>query len=225
MHTSARAGRLVIPGVGALSWGAGAMRGAGTLLAQQVHVVDPPTAIEDVPFDGSRRRDRGRTDGVRIAAPLTLRLGHAGATQGSTLLAARLDDAGRWSLLRGGRPMPTGGMSITTARLSFVTWISGQILKPLGHFLASALARRTSPPPCAADPAGSSGEGILAGAIRSCVRTGPSLPDGTGIAELEITSIRGTYQWVQIPSTIPRVRAGRRPIRFHAGARPQGVPD
>ncbi len=100
--------------------------------------------------------------------------------------------------------MSDGGLTVSTAQFSLVSWAVSKLFKPVGDFLAAKVAGRTQQSRCDTAPAWASVDSNPSGSTHSCVRMGKALADGTPIAELEIKSNRGTYQWVQLPSTLRR---------------------
>jgi len=202
--STTRGGALAVPLAGTITWGAGAIRGAGVLSARRVHIASPPPTIGGLPISRVGDGILVETKDATIAAPLTVTFPAAVAARSGAIVAVHLDDSGRWSLLPHATTRPGGGISVSTATFSIVTWAESKIFKPVGDFLANKVAGRTQPSVCAAAPTWVSVVGNPTGSTHSCVRTGNALADGTQIAELEIKSNRGTYQWVQLPSTLNR---------------------
>jgi hypothetical protein len=202
--TSSREGHLTVPGIGTLAWSRAAFQGDGILVAQPVRVEHPPSTIDGVPIGSLGKGLLVTTKNATIAAPLTVTFPDAVAPRGGAVIAVHRDDSGHWSLLPNATTPAGGGIAVSTATFSIVTWAESKIFKPIGDFLADKVEGRTQPSVCAAAPVWASVDGNPSGSTHSCVRTGTPLADGTQIAELEIKSNRGTYQWVQLPSTLTR---------------------
>lgn len=195
--------RADVPAVGMLEGGPGSLTPGATLHVTPVAVSGSPGVVDQVPIVSVGTGVMVDVEDGRIEKALTLVFREAVADVDSSLVALHRDDDGGWELLPA--TLSSGDrLTVVTNRFSIVTWGVAKILKPVGDFIAAKLAGRTSPSKCEGTPPWASADGSPSGSTHSCARRGKALSDGTEIAELEIKSNRGTYQWVDLPSALTR---------------------
>lgn len=194
-----------VPDVGRVRGVAGAL-GAGTVLTvTPVEVDSPPAVVDDIALGEVGTGLFVHVESGQILEPLTVTLTDAPA----------VDPAGEWSVVAAHigddgtvTPIPAeegpDGLVVTTSDFSAISWIKAKLVRPIGDFMAAKLAGRTEPSSCDGTPDWASADPSPSGSTHACVRAGAQLADGTQIAELEIKSNRGTYQWVELPAGLPR---------------------
>ena len=196
--TSEGAVSVEVDGVASIAGGDGSMASEGELTAVAAEAVEPPEDVGEMPLTRVGTGVWVASDAIE--GPLTVTFPDAEAPRGEALVALHMDADGIWTPLEGGTMVEGGGMAVTTDEFSFVTWATTNVLKPIGDFLAAQLGGRTDPPTCEAAPDWVDVIGNPSGSTHSCARTGEPRDDGTEIAEVEIKSNRGTFQWVQVPA-------------------------
>ena len=168
----------------------------------EVTVTDPPQEIDGIAL---RRVTSGlwvELDGDAVVTPFTVTLDVAELAEGETFGVARLNDNGTWEILEG-TPQAGQRISVEIEHFSGIFgWIGDRVLKPIGDFMARSLGGRSSPSQCDPAPSWATWTNNPSGSTHSCVRTNRT-EDGAEIAELEIKSNRGTYQWISLPE-LPR---------------------
>ncbi len=193
-----------VPSVGTLEGGPGSVTKGATVHVTPVAISRPPNTVDDVEIGAMGtgilvQVEKGR---VNKALAVTFQTGPAGGDP-SSLVALHRGDDGRWQLLPA-TLAADGRLAVETDHFSIVSWAVSKILKPIGDFMAAKLAGRTQPSKCDGAPAWASADGSPSGSTHACIRAGKPLSDGTVIAELEIKSNRGAYQWVDLPSGMKR---------------------
>jgi len=192
-----------IPGVAHFSGGPGTLVKGTAVVAAPVKVAVPSSAVDEATLSVMGTGVDVEIPFGKLRKPLTVTFPNATAPTGASLVAVHVSDDGRYSLLPATEP-DTGGLVVVTDRFSIISWAQAQLLKPVGDFFAQKLAGRTDPPQCSDAPQWASVTPSASGSTHACVRAGKPLADGTEIAELEIKSNRGNYQWVELPSNLPR---------------------
>lgn len=191
---------LRLPGGTVIAGQSGSVRG-GTVVTARSERVAAPSSIGGVAVASNGPGVTVTVTDGSLKRPVMLRFAAPSVPAGSSVFAVHRDDAGRWTLLPS-KYSANGSLSLETARFSIVTWVVGKILEPVGNFMAAKLAGRSSPPVCSGAPSWASVDPSPSGSTHACVRGGQPRSNGAAIAELEIKSNRGTYQWVQLPADL-----------------------
>lgn len=190
-----------VAGVATISGPAGSVAPGTVITAAPAKPTDVPTEVDGLAVSEIGEGLHVTVRKGRLLQPLTLTFA-VEATPGETVVGLHRTDDGVFELLPAVRV--GDAFTVTTDRFSAVSWIKAKLLEPIGDFLAEKLAGRTSPSSCTDAPAWATATANPSGSTHSCVRAGKALADGTAIAELEIKSNRGTFQWVELPATLPR---------------------
>lgn len=195
--------RAEVATIGTVEGGPGSVTAGATLRITPVAVTDPPSVVDDVEIISVATGMLVEVERGRIQKALTVTFQAVVPGEGSSLVALHRGADSRWELIPSS-PSAGGRLVVVTDRFSIVTWAVAKVLKPIGDFMAAKLAGRTSPPTCQGAPAWASVDGSPSGSTHACMRVVNPLADGTAIAELEIKSNRGTYQWVDLPTGVRR---------------------
>lgn len=183
--------RLIAPGT--------AVKTAGTVTARPVRVASVPSAIDGIDVSPATTGVLVELGDAELSAPISVRFEDVTIEKGSSPIGVHLDAEGDWTLvpdtIRAG-----SAVVVSTTSFSVISWAQTKVLRPLGDLLARAFAGRTAPAGCSNPPLWASSNPPPSGSDHTCVRTSTTAE----VAELEIKSNRGTFHWVQIPSTLPR---------------------
>lgn len=180
-----------------------AVASAGTITVTPVKAKKNPGEIDGAMVVAVPRGVLVDLGTVELTEPLAVRIRPSSVESDQGQLLAHLDDSGRWSLL----PTARDGDVLVTATEDFSSILSvtvdvKRLMKPVGDFVARSFAGRSEPATCDSPPPWAEFTGAGSGTVHACVREGK---DSAGtVTELEIKSNRGTFLWVQIPSSAPR---------------------
>ena len=200
--------RVDVPEVGSVTGTAGSVSTDAVLWVTPVTVRNAPAEVDGAPIEQVGTGLLVQVQQGRIQRPLAVRFpgatmaGGAGSADAGSVVGVHVADDGQATLL----PSSLGpdGLTVVTDQFSVVGWVKTKLLKPIADFMAAKLAGRTTPPSCEDAPSWASVDGAASGSTHACVRAGKPLADGTPIAELEIKSNRGSYQWIELPGGVSR---------------------
>lgn len=191
-----------VPGVGTVTGGRGSVENRGSIRVSRVRFPRPPSSVQGVPVASVGEGLWIDVSEAKLAKPLTVVFDQVNAAPDEAVFVAHLSDRGRWDLIEADRAPTT--LTARTRTFSVLTWITSHIFDPVRDFIVEKLTGRTAPVSCEPKPAWADATPPPSGSTHACVRIGQPTTDGAEVAELDLKSNRGMYQWVQVPATLTR---------------------
>lgn len=185
-----------VPAV-SVAGGPGTVAESGKVTVTPVKLRSPPAAVADVPVDSVALGVLVEFRSTRIAAPVNVVFNDVPVD--TAAVAVHISGDGEWTPLESTRSGTT--LTVETDEFSVISWVSTKLFDPVISYVEEQLTGRSSPVACENPPAWTSVTAPPSGTLHACVR---GAPDGSGAAELDLKSNRGSFQIVDIPPGPPR---------------------